>query len=48
MRVAETVPVRRFGEPEEVAGICAYLCSVQAGFITGQSIVIDSGINRSI
>lgn len=47
-RFAETVPVRRVGEPEEVAGLCAYLCSVQAAFITGQSIVIDGGINRSI
>lgn len=47
-RFAATVPVRRIGEPEEVAGICAYLCSLQAGYITGQSIVIDGGINRSI
>lgn len=47
-RFAETVPVRRVGEPEEVAGLCAYLCSARAGYITGQSIVIDGGINRSI
>ena len=45
---AETIPVKRLGQPEEVAGLCAYLCSRQAGYITGQSIVIDGGINRSI
>ena len=47
-RFSETIPVRRVGKPEEVAGICAYLCSLQAGYITGQSVVIDGGINRSI
>jgi 3-oxoacyl-[acyl-carrier protein] reductase len=47
-RFAETVPVKRLGRPEEVAALCAYLCSSQAGYITGQSIVIDGGINRSI
>jgi 3-oxoacyl-[acyl-carrier protein] reductase len=47
-RFAATVPVRRVGEPEEVAGLCTYLCSLQAAYITGQSIVIDGGINRSI
>jgi len=47
-RYARTVPVRRVGEPEEVAGICAYLCSAHAGYIPGQSIVIDGGVNRSI
>lgn len=47
-RFSKTIPVQRLGTPEEVAGICAYLCSRQAGYITGQSIVIDGGINRSI
>lgn len=45
---AALVPVGRVGRPEEVAGLCAYLCSSQAGFITGQSIVIDGGVNRAI
>lgn len=47
-RFAETIPVRRLGEPKEVGDMCAYLCSRQAGYITGQSVVIDGGINRSI
>jgi 3-oxoacyl-[acyl-carrier protein] reductase len=47
-RFAETVPVRRMGRPEEIGDLCAYLCSRQAGYLTGQSIVVDGGINRAI
>jgi 3-oxoacyl-[acyl-carrier protein] reductase len=47
-RFAETIPAKRVGRPDEVGRLCAYLCSSHAGFITGQSIVIDGGINRSI
>jgi len=45
---AQTIPVRRLGRPEEVGDLCAYLCSPQAGYLTGQTIVVDGGINRSI
>jgi NAD(P)-dependent dehydrogenase (short-subunit alcohol dehydrogenase family) len=31
------------GEPEEVAGLCCYLCSEEAGFITGSNLPIDGG-----
>ena len=37
------VPARRFGAPEEFGAACAFLCSAQAGFITGQNILIDGG-----
>jgi 3-oxoacyl-[acyl-carrier protein] reductase len=47
-RFSETVPVGRLGEPKEIGDLCAYLCSVQAGYLTGQSIVVDGGINRAI
>jgi 3-oxoacyl-[acyl-carrier protein] reductase len=36
-------PSRRFGCPEEFGATCAFLCSVQAGYITGQNILIDGG-----
>jgi 3-oxoacyl-[acyl-carrier protein] reductase len=47
-RLSQTIPVRRMGQPNEIGDLCAYLCSPQAGFITGQTIVVDGGISRSI
>lgn len=47
-RFSETIPVRRLGEPNEIGDLCAYLCSIQAGYVTGQAIVVDGGVNRSI
>jgi len=47
-RFCETIPVRRIGQPSEIGSLCAYLCSPQAGYLTGQTIVVDGGINRSI
>lgn len=43
----EPIPMKRAGEPSEVAGLCAYLASDLAGFITGQTILIDGGKARS-
>jgi 3-oxoacyl-[acyl-carrier protein] reductase len=37
------IPAERFGEPEEFGEACAYLCSAQAGYITGQNFLIDGG-----
>ena len=36
-------PAKRFGSPEEFGQLCAYLCSAQAGYVTGQNILIDGG-----
>jgi 3-oxoacyl-[acyl-carrier protein] reductase len=38
-----TVPAKRFGTPDEFGGACAFLCSAQAGYITGQNLLIDGG-----
>lgn len=38
-----TIPARRFGTPQELGAICAFLCSMHAGFITGQSVLVDGG-----
>lgn len=38
-----TIPAKRFGAPQELGELCAFLCSTHAGFITGQSILIDGG-----
>jgi 3-oxoacyl-[acyl-carrier protein] reductase len=37
------IPAGRFGEAAEFGAACAYLCSAQAGYITGQSLLIDGG-----
>ncbi|MGI9325538.1 MAG: SDR family NAD(P)-dependent oxidoreductase [Pseudomonadales bacterium] len=40
-------PLRRIGEPEEIAGIAVYLASKAGGFTTGQNFVIDGGATIS-
>jgi 3-oxoacyl-[acyl-carrier protein] reductase len=37
------IPAARQGRPEEFGDACAYLCSAQAGFVTGQNFLIDGG-----
>jgi len=39
----KTVPAGRFGTAEEFGEFCAYLCSAQAAYITGQNLLIDGG-----
>lgn len=43
-RLVQGVPARRLGTPEEVAAAILYLCSDQAGFIVGHTLVLDGGI----
>lgn len=42
-RITQTIAAKRFGTPGEFADACAYLCSVQASFISGQNLQIDGG-----
>jgi 3-oxoacyl-[acyl-carrier protein] reductase len=37
------IPAGRLGDPAEFGAACAFLCSAQAGFITGQNLLIDGG-----
>ncbi|MCQ3944073.1 MAG: 3-oxoacyl-ACP reductase, partial [Alphaproteobacteria bacterium] len=39
-----SVPAKRFGTTEEFGAACAFLCSAQAGYITGQNLLIDGGV----
>jgi NAD(P)-dependent dehydrogenase (short-subunit alcohol dehydrogenase family) len=38
-------PLRRFGTGADIAGIAAFLCSDQASFITGQTVIVDGGLS---
>ena len=40
---AASIPAGRFGDPYEFGEYCAFLCSAQAGYITGQNLLIDGG-----
>jgi NAD(P)-dependent dehydrogenase (short-subunit alcohol dehydrogenase family) len=36
-------PLRRWGQPDDIGKLALYLCSEEAGFITGTDIVVDGG-----
>ncbi len=40
---AKATPVRRVGQPEDIAAAAAFLCSDEASFITGQTVYVDGG-----
>ena len=42
--VNATAPLRRIGEPDEIAGAAVFLASRAGSFVTGQSIVVDGGV----
>ena len=42
-RARAAIPAQRFGDPSEFGAACAFLCSAQAGYLTGQSLLIDGG-----
>jgi 3-oxoacyl-[acyl-carrier protein] reductase len=42
-RIASSIAAKRMGRPEEFGDACAFLCSAQAGFISGQNLSLDGG-----
>ncbi len=46
-KMASDVPMKRLGRPDEIASLIVYLASKQAGFITGQTFVVDGGVVKS-
>jgi 3-oxoacyl-[acyl-carrier protein] reductase len=42
-RIAATIAAKRLGDPMEFGDACAFLCSAQSGFISGQNLQLDGG-----
>jgi 3-oxoacyl-[acyl-carrier protein] reductase len=42
-RLREIVPLKRIGQPDEIAGLVSYLAREEAGYMTGASVTIDGG-----
>jgi 3-oxoacyl-[acyl-carrier protein] reductase len=42
-RIANTIAAKRLGDPAEFGDACAFLCSAQAGYISGQNLQLDGG-----
>ena len=47
-KIAETIAAKRLGDPSDFGDACAYLCSAQAGFISGQNLQLDGGSYRGL
>jgi NAD(P)-dependent dehydrogenase (short-subunit alcohol dehydrogenase family) len=44
---AATIPMRRYGTPEEVAGLVAFLASDDAGYLNGGAYTVDGGLTAA-
>ena len=42
--MTDTAPVRRVGKPDDIAGMAVYLASDAAGYVTGQTFIVDGGL----
>jgi 3-oxoacyl-[acyl-carrier protein] reductase len=47
-RIVDSIAAKRFGRPEEFGDACAFLCSDQAGFISGQNLQLDGGSYKGL
>ena len=47
-KIAETIAAKRLGQPYEFGDACAFLCSAQAGYISGQNLQLDGGSYRGL
>jgi 3-oxoacyl-[acyl-carrier protein] reductase len=47
-QMAESIPVGRLGTADDFGGLCAFLASDRAAYITGQNICVDGGLTRNV
>ena len=47
-RFAKNIPLRRFGRPEDIANVVAFLCSDEASYISGETIYVAGGPSSSV
>ena len=47
-RDALQIPARRFGDPDDVANVVAFLCSRQAAYVNGVTLLVDGGLARGL
>jgi len=47
-RLVESIAAKRFGRPDEFGDACAFLCSAQAGYISGENLRLDGGSYRGL
>jgi NAD(P)-dependent dehydrogenase (short-subunit alcohol dehydrogenase family) len=43
LEVAQAIPMKRIGKPEEIANAVVWLCSTEASYLTGHTLVVDGG-----
>lgn len=43
-----TIPLKRYGRPEELAAVVAFLCSEKCSYVTGSTVVVDGGLIKAI
>jgi len=43
-KLLEKIPLQRLGQPDDIAGVVAFLCSPAASYITGQIVTVDGGM----
>jgi NAD(P)-dependent dehydrogenase (short-subunit alcohol dehydrogenase family) len=47
-RAAEMNPMKRIGQPDDIAGLCVFLASDAAGYLNGTQILVDGGVFRTL
>jgi 3-oxoacyl-[acyl-carrier protein] reductase len=46
--LAQEIPIKRFGQPEEIANVVVFMCSEKSSYMVGQSVSVDGGMVRGL